>query len=76
MLIPPSDDAIRTEVRQRLDHDPFLRGAEIEARVHDAEVTLTGTVQNRAQKRRARDLADAVRGTVDVHNRLTIASVS
>lgn len=71
-----SDALLRDDVRDRLDHDPFLHGADIRVQVDNAEITLSGTVQNRAQKRRARDLADAVRGAVDVHNRLTIANLS
>lgn len=70
-----SDALLRDDARDRLDHDPFLHGADIQVRVDNAEITLTGTVQNRAQKRRARDLADAVHGVIDVHNRLTIANL-
>lgn len=67
-----SDAFIRDDVRERLARDPFLHGTDIQVHVEYGEVTLTGTVDNRAQKRRARDLADSVPGTTDVHNRLTI----
>ena len=38
----------------------------------EGEVTLTGTVADRASKRHAETAVEHVRGVVDVHNRLTI----
>jgi hypothetical protein len=38
----------------------------------DGEVTLTGTVPSRRQKRLADDVADSVRGVKDVHNQLKV----
>src|SRR4051794_36934323 len=41
-------------------------------RVEGCEVPLSGTVESRAMKRRAEDIAASIRGVVDVHNRLRI----
>lgn len=40
--------------------------------VENTEVTLTGTVRNRNDKRRAEDLAESVSGVSNVENRLRV----
>jgi osmotically-inducible protein OsmY len=52
--------------------DPVLDPSDIEVRVENCEVTLSGTVESRAMKRRAEDIAASVSGVIDVHNRLRI----
>jgi hypothetical protein len=41
-------------------------------RVSNAEVTLTGTVRDRQDKRLAEDLAEPVSGVREVHNQLRV----
>lgn len=65
-----SDERIREDVNEALTDDMYLNASDIDVRVHDAVVTLVGTVTDRRQKRRARDVAYAVRGVRDVENLL------
>lgn len=67
-----SDERILEDVQDRFLEDPHLNPSDVDVTIHDGVVTLTGTVSDRAQKRRAEDLADAVSGVKDVDNRLTI----
>ncbi|MEA2752737.1 MAG: hypothetical protein QOI41_6880 [Myxococcales bacterium] len=67
-----ADDAIREDVCEALAYQGHLDVSDIEVEVKDAEVTLSGTVRDRASKRLAERLAELVRGVRDVHNRLTI----
>jgi osmotically-inducible protein OsmY len=66
------DDRIREEVSERLTDDPHVDASEIEVRVEAGEVTLSGTIDDRQAKRRAEDIAHAVSGVRDVHNRLRV----
>jgi osmotically-inducible protein OsmY len=69
----PSDERIRDTVNELLtDHDG-IDASEMEVTVENAEVTLSGTVGSRWEKRLADDIAHSCRGVVDVHNRLRIA---
>jgi hypothetical protein len=66
------DERIQDEVCERIGRSG-LDAREVEVAVHAGEVTLTGTVLSRDDKRALEDLADDVFGVEDVHNRLTIA---
>lgn len=70
------DDYIRDEVVQYMTEDPDLDPSEIDIQVQDAEVTLEGTVGSRSEKRHAEDVAYAVYGVQDVHNRLRVVQRS
>jgi osmotically-inducible protein OsmY len=59
-------------VSDRLMDDPDLDAGDIEVTVDDGEVTLRGTVQDRAARRRAEDLAASVRGVRHVTNDLRV----
>lgn len=67
-----SDERIREDVSDLLMADPYLDASDIEVRVENAEVTLSGTVASRAEKRLAEYEAEQVAGVVDVHNLLRI----
>lgn len=68
-----SDEAIREEVCERLTMDHDVDASEMEVRVDDRVVTLSGTVPDRYSKRLAEDIAEAVRGVEDVHNELRVS---
>ena len=69
----PTDERIRDTVNELLtDHDG-IDATEVEVAVENGEVTLTGMVGSRWEKRLADDIAHSVRGVQDVHNRLRIA---
>ena len=67
-----SDDRIREDVNQRLTDDPYVDASDIEVGVENREVTLTGTVASRSDKRRAEDIADSVSGVTHVQNNLRV----
>lgn len=65
-----SDERIREDVSDRLSWDDHVDASDITVTVSEGEVTLEGTTPDRAQKRRAEDIAEDVMGVKDVHNRL------
>lgn len=68
-----TDERIREDICERFTEDPRVDAFDIEVRVKDGEVTLTGNVTSRDQKRRAEDVAASVSGVSDVINELRIA---
>lgn len=67
-----SDDRIREDVSDRLSDDWRVDASDIEVAVAAGEVTLTGTVNNREDKRRAEDIADDCSGVKHVQNNLRV----
>ena len=67
-----SDERIREDVYERLMEHPGLDTSDVEVSVASGEVTLDGSVDARAEKRLAEDLAEGVLGVTDVHNRLRV----
>ena len=67
-----SDDRIREEVCDMFTDDWRLDASEVMVKVEGCEVTLTGTVATREQKRRAEEIAERVRGVNDVHNQIRV----
>ena len=67
-----SDDRIRDDVNDRLTDDPHVDASEIEVAVQNREVTLTGTVSTRFEKRHAEDIAESVSGVAHVQNNLRV----
>jgi hypothetical protein len=67
-----SDERIREDVCEALADHPDVDASEIEVRVRDGEVILTGTVESRWMKRQAEDAVEFVPGVRDVRVELTI----
>ena len=67
-----SDDRIREEINDRLTAHGLIDATDVECRVVNGEVTLTGYVDSRAAKRAAEDIADDLYGVREVHNHLRI----
>ncbi len=67
-----SDDRIREDVNERLTDDPMIDASEIEVTVQNREVTLSGTVRDRNERRRAEDLAESISGVNHVQNNLRV----
>lgn len=65
-----SDQRIEEEIHARLTDDPSVDGTEIEVSVKDGEVTLSGSVASRFERRRAEDIVDQVSGVRHVRNDL------
>lgn len=68
-----SDERIREDVNDRLTDDPNLDASDIEVGVDSGVVALSGTVNNRSDKRRAESLAESVSGVTDVNNQLRVS---
>ena len=67
-----SDERIKEDVNDRLSDDYYLDASDVEVAVTNTEVTLTGTVNSREDKRRAEDIAESVSGVSNVENRLRV----
>ena len=67
-----SDERIREDVSDRLLEDSYVDASDITVEVQDGEVTLSGAVNSRDQKRRAEDCVETVSGVREVHNRLRV----
>jgi osmotically-inducible protein OsmY len=67
-----SDERITEDINDRLTDDWQLDASDIEVSVADGEVTLSGSVENREDKRRAEDLAESVSGVRDVQNNIRV----
>lgn len=66
-----SDERIKEDVNDRLS-EGYIDASEITVMVEGGEVTLTGTVNSRHDKRRAEDIAEYVSGVQNVENRLRV----
>jgi hypothetical protein len=69
-----SDERIREDVCDALCEHGYIDASEIEVVVAGGEVTLTGTVRERPQKRLAEDAVEQVPGVRDVHNQLRVST--
>jgi hypothetical protein len=67
-----SDERISEEVHERLTDDPWLDASNIRVEVKDAEVTLSGHVDDREAKHRAERLIEDISGVVNVQNNLRV----
>ena len=67
-----SDDRVREDASDRLTDDWQVDASEIELSVSKGEVTLTGTVSDRMQRRRAEDVVEQVSGVTHVQNNLRV----
>ena len=68
-----SDERIREEISDRMTDDDSLDASNITVQVQKGEVTLTGTVTTREQKRRAEDLAEGSSGVREVTNNVRVS---
>jgi hypothetical protein len=67
-----SDERICEDVHVALMRDPALDAGDIEVRVQDCAVILTGTVADKYARRIAEDIAESVFGVTDVQNLLRV----
>ena len=69
-----SDERIREDVCDCLTDDPQLDASNLEVTVKECEVTLSGIVNRREDKRRAEDLVESISGVKDVRNNLRVSN--
>lgn len=67
-----TDSRIHEDVNDRLTEDAYVDATDIDVLVKDGEVTLNGFIVDRADKRRAEDLAERVSGVKHVQNNLRV----
>jgi osmotically-inducible protein OsmY len=67
-----SKERILEDANERLMHDPEVDASNITVTCEDNEITLTGTVDSRAAKRRAEDIVESVSGVKHVQNNLRV----
>ena len=68
-----SDARISEDVCERLTDAPDIDASSIEVTVNNGEVTLSGTVSEREDKRRTEDLIEHISGVREVHNNLRVS---
>jgi osmotically-inducible protein OsmY len=68
-----SDERIKEEVCERLSQHGQLDASDMDVSVSNGEVTLSGSVRERHDKRAAEDVAESVSGVREVHNQLRVA---
>lgn len=69
-----SDERVREDACELLTEDARIDASNIDVTVQNADVTLSGAVNSRAEKRRAEDLIAELPGVNDVHNRLRVVN--
>ena len=67
-----SDDKIYDEVCEILFRNPFVDASDINVKVENGIVTLSGTVENRSAKKEAERSTENILGVVDIKNDLRI----
>jgi len=67
-----SDERIQDDICDRLMQHGRIDASDVEVKVSNGEVTLTGTVESRAMKHQVEDLVDAISGVDEIHNQLRI----
>jgi hypothetical protein len=67
-----SDERLQEEVSDRLMHQN-IDCSEVEIKVQNGEVTLTGTIQNKQDKRMIEDIAESIMGVKEVNNQLKVS---
>jgi osmotically-inducible protein OsmY len=67
-----SDERIREDANDRLTEDWRVDASRISVAVKDGEITLSGTVNRREDKRRAEDIVEDLSGVKHVQNNLRV----
>jgi osmotically-inducible protein OsmY len=67
-----SDDRISEDVNERLQRHGQIDASSIIVGVKEGEVTLSGSVNSRLEKRMAEDVAESCSGVREVHNNLRV----
>jgi osmotically-inducible protein OsmY len=67
-----SDERINEDINDRLTDHPYIDASNINVETNDGDVTLSGSVESRYEKRLAEDVAEEVSGVRNVENRIRI----
>ena len=66
------DERILEEICDRLMDHEWIDASDVDVRVQNGEVTLTGVVMERQAKRSLEDLAESILGVKEVHNQIRV----
>ena len=72
---PVTDDALYDQVRIKIANDRTVGGGNIQVKVTNGVVELTGTVKNEKIKSQAEKITKKVKGVKNVENKLRVAPV-
>jgi osmotically-inducible protein OsmY len=67
-----TDERIREEVCDRLTDDPRVDASDIEVSIKGGELTLSGSVRTREEKRFAEDVVERTTGVREINNHLRV----
>jgi hypothetical protein len=67
-----SDERIREDICDRLTDHHDIDASEVEVKVQNGEVTLTGTVTDRRHKHMIEHIVESMSGVQDVHNQIRL----
>jgi len=67
-----SDERIQDDICDRLMQDGRVDASDVEVKVSNGEVTLTGTIESRSLKHHIENMVDAISGVQEIHNQLRI----
>ena len=70
-----SDERIREEAYERLTMNGWLDATQIDVEVQNGEITLTGQVKHRRDKRMAEDTVEDILGVKNVNNHLRVHEI-
>lgn len=66
-----TNQSLAQKVQSAIERDPYLSGEQVDVRVLNSEVTLTGKVETKFEKNHATDVIERIAGVAAVKNRLT-----
>lgn len=69
-----ADDRIYAEICEALTDDADVDATHVDVAVSGGDVTLTGYVRTRSEKRRTEDVAASISGARDIYNQLRVQS--
>ncbi|HVE60895.1 MAG TPA: BON domain-containing protein [Chitinophagaceae bacterium] len=68
-----SEERIKEDAYDRLSDDDMVDATNVQVQVQDNEVILSGTVNERSQKRRAEDIVESISGVANVQNNIRVS---
>jgi hyperosmotically inducible protein len=71
-----TDDTITDQIRLKLTSDHVVKGGALEVKVENGVATLSGSVDQPAQKEKAASIAHKVKGVKQVVNNIVVKSQS
>ena len=73
---PPSDAQVSSDIQNKFNSDSGLQGKQLAVDTANGTVTLSGAVDNEAQREAAAKYAASIPGVKQVVNNLTVASAT